>query len=49
MIYALQIIKAPLTIGMQLEINSEVNMDYVEARPLSKNAEAEGFEPPGQR
>ena len=34
-IYALQIIKAPLTIGMPLEINSEVNMDYVESRPLS--------------
>lgn len=25
-IYALQIIKAPLTIGMPLEINSEVNI-----------------------
>ena len=50
-IYALQIIKAPLTIGMPLEINSEVNMDYIEARPLSmlrrvdSNHRPQGYEP----
>ena len=39
------------TIGMPLEINSEVNMDYVEARPLSmlrrvdSNHRPQGYEP----
>ena len=50
-IYTLQIIKALLTIRMPLEINSEVNMDYVEAVPLSmlrrvdSNHRPQGYEP----